>query len=461
MKELRLKLIEEWLREGEFLIGEVATIGAPPAGPIGRVCLDSRLAQPGSLFVALVGDRVDGHRFVDEANRNGAVAALVSHERIGDLRRRLPGSITLIPVTDQLVALQYLATRWRSGFSELLRVGVTGSNGKTTTKEMISAILSHMGPTVRSAGNFNSEIGLPMEILKIRAAHVYGVFEMGINRVGEMEILASMVEPNVGLITNIGTAHLGMFGSRSELIREKGRIFSRFGAEDVAVLPDDDEIVASLSDSVPGRVVRYTAKTAGIDDVTYLGLEGSLLRLSGGEVRLNVPGRRMVENATAALTVCRLLGADDHEIADGLDAFRSISGRAELIEGPVTIIQDAYNANPESVRASLDLLSEVQGGRRIAVIGAMKELGELAPDAHREIYRYARSLGIDQVWFVGDEFAAVIPEPPSGFRVFADNRWSELENAARGFRDGDTVLLKGSRAVALERLLPVIEGSFA
>jgi UDP-N-acetylmuramoyl-tripeptide--D-alanyl-D-alanine ligase len=454
---LRVSMIAEWLHDGDYLVGDAVAIGAPMVGEIGRVCTDSRLAQPGSLFVALVGERVDGHRFIDEANRNGAIAALVSHERLADLRRSLPGSITLLPVTDQLAALQYLATRWRSQFSELLRVGVTGSNGKTTTKEMIASVLSHLGPTVRSSGNFNSEIGLPMEILKIRSRHVYGVFEMGINRVGEMELLASLVEPNVALITNIGTAHIGMFGSRDGLIREKAMIFSKFADDSVAVIPDSDEIASAASHMVPGTVIRYTRETAGIEDVEYAGLDGSVLHLSSGDVRLRIPGRRMVENATAALTVCRLLGAEDHEIIDGLEAVQPVAGRSEVIPGAVTVIQDAYNANPESVRASLDLLAEADATRRIAVIGAMKELGDFAPDAHRGVYEDAVARGFDELWLVGDEFLSVVPATSGRVRSFADDNWAELENAARGLREGDIVLLKGSRTVALERLLPVIQ----
>jgi UDP-N-acetylmuramoyl-tripeptide--D-alanyl-D-alanine ligase len=459
MSGITLGRLIEYLRAGECLVAEPETIGAPTANQIGRVCSDSRLAQPGALFVAIEGARVDGHEFVDEAGGNGAIAALISGEKLQRLRAVVYSSITLLPVEDPLAAMQHVARQWRATVPELVRIGVTGSNGKTTTKEMIAAILSRVAPTVRSAGNFNSEIGLPMELMKIRSEHRFGVFEMGINRIGEMALLAELVDPTIALVTNIGSAHIGMFGSREALIEEKRSVFSRFTGSQTAVIPDDPEVSDLLVPSAPGTVIRYNRETAGVEVVELRGFDGTMLRIGGREVLLPLPGKQMVENAYAAITVCRALGADDAQISSGLTSLTPVAGRAEVIQGAVTVIQDAYNANPESVRASLDLLAETAGeGRRIAVIGAMKELGEFSDEAHRLVSAYAGSIGLDEVWLIGEEFASAAVESSGPTRIFLDHEWADLEAALGALKQGDTVLLKGSRSLALERLLPAIRG---
>jgi UDP-N-acetylmuramoyl-tripeptide--D-alanyl-D-alanine ligase len=455
---LSLAQLIEWLREGKQLAAEPVRIGSPTTVEFGQICLDSRLAQPGSLFVALAGERVDGHAYIDDANRHGAAAALVDHEKLPSAQASVYGSIILLPVLDPLHSIQLVAERWRQQFPDLFRVGVTGSNGKTTTKEMIASILSRVAPTVRSTGNFNSEIGLPAEILRIRDNHRFGVFEMGINRVGEMPLLARMVEPDCAVITNIGSAHIGMFGSRDTLIAEKRSIFDRFGDSSVAVIPDDPELELVLRSGMPGRTIRYNQDTAGVRSVSPGGLSGSELELEEGAAHLPLPGEKMVQNALCALTVCRHLGAGARALVDGLEAAPAMPGRLQIVEGPITIIQDAYNANPESVRASLELLADTPAeGRRVAIVGAMKELGDFAHDGHREVWRYASALGLDLLWLIGDEFVEVVTQSVPEIRVFGDTQWSQLEHAVKALHAGDVVLLKGSRSVGLERLLPVIE----
>ncbi len=458
MSGVPIDTIGGWLAADGHLVDRVAVIGAPLAREVTGACVDSRLVRPGDLFVALPGERTDGHEFVDHAVQSGAVCALVAADRLAVLRPKVYGSVRLFPVDDTLAALQSLSLRWRRGFSELTRIGITGSNGKTTTKEMIAAILSLVAPTVSSRGNYNSDIGLPIELLRIRSHHRYGVFEMGMNRPGEIGLLAGLVEPDIGLVTNVGRAHVGMVGSEDDVAREKRAVFSRFTGEQTAVVPAGDRYADVLARDVNGHVVRYDMQTAGISRVESRGIDGSRLHCAEGTIDLKLPGGPMVTNAIAAMTIVRRLGAPFECIRDGLEQLTPVFGRLEIFRGEVTLIRDCYNANPESMRPALDLLaSSPVRGRRVAVLGAMKELGDHSEEAHRELVRYTRELELDVVWLVGDEFAGVEERGIAGeTRVFGYDQWQDLVSAAGQLQVGDIILLKGSRALALERLTPVV-----
>ncbi len=458
MSGVSVESLTTWLAEDGHLVDRVAVIGAPLAREINGACIDSRLVRPGDLFVALPGERTDGHEFVDHAVQSGAVCALVAADRLAQLRPNVFGSVRLVPVDDTLAALQSLSLRWRRLFPELVRIGITGSNGKTTTKEMIAAILSLVAPTVSSRGNYNSDIGLPVELLRVRAEHQYGVFEMGMNRPGEIALLAGLVEPDIGLITNIGCAHVGMVGTEHDVALEKRAIFSRFTGEQIAVVPAGDRYADLLAGDVDGHVVRYDMQSAGVSRVEPRGLDGSRLHCVEGPIDLKLPGGPMVTNAIAAMTVVRQLDVPFERIRDGLEQLRPVFGRLEIIRGDLTLIRDCYNANPESMRPALDLLAgSATRGRRVAVLGAMKELGEHSAEAHRELVRYVDELDLDEVWLVGDEFVAIKESGLArGARVFGYDQWDELVAAAGDLGPGDVVLLKGSRALSLERLTPVV-----
>lgn len=466
MSGILFDTIVEWLTRDGHLVDRIAVIGAPTTRAISGACVDSRLARPGCLFVALPGERTDGHAFVDHAVQGGATCALVAADRLARVRRSVFGSARLLPVDDTLAALQSLALRWRRRFGGLRRVGITGSNGKTTTKELLASILGGLASTIYSHGNYNSDIGLPMELLRIREEHRYGVFEMGMNRVGEIGLLAELVEPDVALITNIGRAHIGMVGSQDAIAREKRAIFSLFDGRQTAVIPAADRYADYLADGVNGRVVRTSMETAGVDRVVPLGIDGSRLECAEGPIELRLPGAHMVSNALGALTVARLLDVPFATIRDGIERVEPVFGRAEVLRGHVTVIQDCYNANPESMRSALEVLAQSEtAGSRVAILGAMKELGEDAAASHREIVDFARAQPIDEVWLVGDEFADVAsehsgrPEASGGaptMRVFRYDEWERLANAAGELASGATVLLKGSRALALERLTPLV-----
>lgn len=469
MSGILFDTIVEWLTEDGHLVDRIAVVGAPTTREIGGACVDSRLARPGCLFVALPGERTDGHEFVDHAVQGGATCALVAADRLASVRRSVYGSVRLLPVDDTLAALQSLALRWRRRFSGLRRIGITGSNGKTTTKELLASILGGVAPTIYSHGNYNSDIGLPMELLRIRDEHRYGVFEMGMNRVGEIGLLAELVEPEIALITNIGRAHIGMVGSKDAIAREKRAIFSFFDGRQTAVVPASDRYADYLADGVNGRVVRSSMETAGVERVVPLGIDGSRLECPEGPIGLRMPGAHMVANALAVMTVARLLDLPFAAIRDGIERVEPVFGRAEVLRGDVTVIQDCYNANPESMRSALEVLAQsATEGRRIAILGAMKELGDDSVASHREVLDFARTQSVDGVWLVGDEFADAVADEPGGVeagrtgaagpavRVFRYDQWEGLVEAAGSLSSGDTVLLKGSRALALERLTPVV-----
>jgi UDP-N-acetylmuramoyl-tripeptide--D-alanyl-D-alanine ligase len=406
--------------------------------------------------VALPGEHTDGHNYIDHAVQNGAVAALVHDERMPGLRKTVFGSVTLFPVDDPLAAFQSLGQAWRKTFPRLTRIGITGSNGKTTTKEMLTSILSLHAATMHTRGNYNSDIGLPMELLRIRDEHSFAVLEMGMNRPGEIKLLASLAEPDYALITNVGSAHVGMIGSREGIAREKKAIFSQFNGNQIAFVPADDEFADFLAEDVPGDVIRYDRETAGITGVELRGIDGTLLHVTEGVVHLRMPGEQMVANAAAAITIARTLSVPFPTIKEGLERVNPIFGRAEVFRSSVTVIQDCYNANPESMSAALSLLaaSPVQG-KRVAILGAMKELGDQAGPAHSECARRALSLEIDEVMLVGDEFEQAASElDADNVSFFGYSEWERLNEALARIEDGDLVLLKGSRSVALERLTP-------
>ncbi|MEE8441677.1 MAG: UDP-N-acetylmuramoyl-tripeptide--D-alanyl-D-alanine ligase [Spirochaetia bacterium] len=458
MSGIELRLVESWLQSAGLLSAEPQVLGTPVSDNVGSACVDSRLVVPGCLFVALPGERADGHNFVDEAIGRGAVAAFVRADRFAEVRSRVYGSATLFPVDDPLKALQEIARRWREMHPDLVRVGITGSNGKTTTKELVAAMLARVAPTVYSHGNYNSDIGLPVELLRIRPEHRFGVFELGMNRPGEIAEAADLVLPDVALITNVGSAHVGMLGSRRRIAEEKKKIFSRFGRDQTAIVPSSGEFSRFLASGVDGTVVRYGRSTAGVVRIENRNLGGAILYLREGPVHLRLPGEHMIANTLAALVVARVLSIPFDAIRSGIESVEPMFGRTQVIQERVTVVQDCYNANPESMATALSLLAEIStAGRRIAILGAMKELGDESAAAHRTVVQRALSTGVDEVWLVGDEFAEVAGSSTENVRSFRDDEWEDLEHDAAEIADGDAVLLKGSRLLELERLTPVIQ----
>jgi UDP-N-acetylmuramoyl-tripeptide--D-alanyl-D-alanine ligase len=427
--------------------------------PMSAISVDSRTVQPGSLFVALSGERTDGHRYLAEAAEGGARAALV--RRGADELARVPDSLVLIEVSDPLEALQNAAARHIQRMPAL-RIGITGSNGKTTTKEILVSVLSQRDATFFTRGNFNSDIGIPMSAFELTSEHRYAVFEMAMNHKGEMARLAQIVRPHIALITNIGTAHIGLIGSRRGIALEKKAIASAFTGGETLFVPEDDDFRSLLEDGVRGTVEAFGPSSAeyylGYSD---RGTEGSVLHFEEGQARLSIPGRHNVRNALGVVAIARSLGLDSASIITGLEAARAADGRMQVISGAVTVLSDEYNANPDSMIAALSTLAEARTeGRRVAVLGEMMELGEYAAKGHEKVLRSLATLGLDAVCLVGSADSWQLEKLGFLHGAAPMSRVADTDEAAEWLRRrlavGDLVLLKGSRSVGLERLRPLL-----
>jgi UDP-N-acetylmuramoyl-tripeptide--D-alanyl-D-alanine ligase len=438
--------------------------------PICAVVTDSREATENSMFVALRGERTDGHRHIPEAIRNGArtILAEISQkvvvlESIHDMSES--PALCLIFVGSPLVGLQQAAREYRRR-NTLLRIGVTGSSGKTTTKECIAAILSACypaGTVAVSPGNLNSDIGLALALFDIRPEHTVGIFEMGINRKGEMDELASMYEPDIAVVTNIGSAHIGIFGSRDEIAKEKGNVFAYFDGTQRALLWENDDYRAYLASRVRGSVGYFGLQsTEGLGRIENLGLHGWKIEWKGQRVDFGLPGQHNLLNACAALSVANLLDLDPASAGRGLSSVKALFGRSEIREGKITVLQDYYNANPDSMAAALEFFAAIPSfSRRILVLGSMLELGEESARAHENVGVIAATIQPSAIFLFGDDMAPAKKVVQSGaFKgtLFWTRDMDELAAAVLDFvREGDLVLVKGSRAMALERLTCAFE----
>jgi UDP-N-acetylmuramoyl-tripeptide--D-alanyl-D-alanine ligase len=451
----------------ESATGGRIVAGADSPSPVRSVVVDSRQARDGSLFVSLPGERTDGHEFLEQAARAGAAAFLVSEAQAARRSGQIAAlaarhGVLFFAVRDTLAALQDLARLHMRRCAAVTRIGVTGSNGKTTTKEIIGSILGRGAPIAMNEGNLNSEIGLPIACFGVHEEHRYAVFEMGMNHPGEMDVLADIVRPDFALITNVGTAHIGLLGSQDNIASEKKRIFAHFDGRQAGFLPEGDRYSAFLADGVRGRMILFgPGSTPGYGGSESMGLGGSIIHWEGFLVRFPLFGPHNLANALGAISVARELGVPNAEIRDGLEAVAPLFGRSQVVEGPVTVIVDCYNANPDSMEQAVSFLETVPWtGRRIAVLGGMRELGDESTAAHAALGARLRDARVDAVVLFGAEM-----EPAwralAGSPAAARARWIvrpdelDAELPAR-VRPGDLVLLKGSRGLEMERVLPLI-----
>ncbi len=436
--------------------------------PIYSVVTDSRAATDNSMFVALKGEQTDGHRYISEAIRNGARTILAEIAQKDVALASIRGldeeekarSVCFIFVDSPLAGLQRAACEYRRRHT-LLRIGVTGSSGKTTTKECIAAIMAACYPpeTVAvSPGNLNSDIGLALALFDIRPQHTVGIFEMGINRRGEMDELVRMYEPDIAVVTNIGNAHIGMFGSRDEIAREKSKIFSCFDGRQKALLWENDDYRAYLASKVKGSVAYFgTRSTEGLGLLEDLGLQGWRIEWKDQHIDFALAGRYNLLNACAALSVANMLDLDPVKTAQGLSSVQPMFGRSEIRKGKITVLQDYYNANPDSMEAAIEFFATIPSdNRKILVLGSMLELGEESVRAHEKVGLMAGAIEPSAIFLFGDEMAAAessLRARAFRGRLFWTKDMEELSSAVLNYvQEGDLILVKGSRGMALERL---------
>jgi len=429
------------------------------------VMSDSRTLAPQQLFVALRGPRFDGHEFVGAALALGAAGALVDAEQ--------PVGLAQIIVPDTQAALERAARHWRAGFTGAL-VGVAGSNGKTTAKEMTAAILGQSGNCLATRGNLNNHIGVPLTLLRLTPAHRFAVVEMGANRAGEVAALVSIARPTIGMITNAGAEHLEGFGSLEGVARAEGEMVAGLTAGATAVINADDEFAGLWRALTPARVVtfgvREPADFSATEVHTSVGSEGFLtqFRLSApagsAAIHLAVGGAHNVANALAAAAAAASAGAGLEHIAAGLAAVRAVPGRLQFKQGAsgAWLIDDSYNANPSSVRAAIEVLSSL-AGRKWLVLGDMAELGEFAAAAHSAIGEFARAHGVERLYATGALAARAVDSFGAGAQWYSDAAalTAALTGALGKAAPDVRLLIKGSRVNRLERVVDALAADSA
>ncbi|MGX5656136.1 UDP-N-acetylmuramoyl-tripeptide--D-alanyl-D-alanine ligase [Geodermatophilus nigrescens] len=459
-------------------LAEVAqAVGAPlpdgASGTVTAVTLDSRAVAPGALFVAVAGERVDGHDYLDAAARAGAVAALAT---------RPGGPLPALVVDDTVAALGRLAAEVhrRLAAAGLRTVGLTGSSGKTSTKDLLGQVLAAAGPTVSPPGSYNNDIGLPLTVLDADESTRFLVLEMGARGVGHIARLCAVARPDVGVVLNVGSAHLGEFGSADVIAQAKGELVEALPATGTAVLNADDPRVAGMAPRTRARVVT-TGRSAGADvRATGVTLDDAararFTLVAGGEehpVALQVVGEHQVANALSAAAAALALGMTPAAVAAALSQATPRSRwRMEVTRRAdgVTVVNDAYNANPESMRAALAALAGLPAGRRVAVLGGMAELGPDAAAEHERLGRDAVAAGADLVVAVGPDAVGVVTgataagarhgeggeadagTPPGSTAVAVPDRAAALVFLSEVLVPGDVVLVKASRSHGLEVL---------
>ena len=426
--------------------------GAPVTG----VTTDSRAVHPGQLFIPLVGERFDGHAYIAKALEGGAAGCLTAAAP----ETLLPGKL-YIQVADTRLALKALASWYRDKF-DLPVVQVTGSAGKTTTKEMIASVLSQRYNTLRTEGNFNNDIGAPLTLLRLMPEHQAAVIETGMNHFGEIRYLGEMVRPDIAVITNVGDAHIENLGNtRQGILRAKCEIFENLTPEGIAVLNGDDELLNTVT--LPQTILRCGVGDGcgvRVTDIDDRGLEGvaCTVTIEGEHYRLttSAPGRYMIYPMAMAAAIGRRLGLTGEEIAAGVAAYTTVGSRMHLIRlpGERLVIDDCYNANPQSMAEGLRMLAASPAQHRVAVLGDMGELGQLTAQAHRDMGALTRRLGLTAV-AVGEKMHALTETDPQA-------QWfATVEEAMPAIRQlftpGTAVLVKASHAMHFESIVKELE----
>ena len=427
-----------------------------------NVTTDPRTVGEDDLFAALKGEKFDGHDFIEQAVSDGAAGVIVE-----DAARLYPdGDYTIFVVKNTRKAYQDLALFHRRRFS-IPVVAVTGSAGKTSTRALIATVLEQKYNVLQTEKNFNNEIGLPRTLLQLTKEHGACVVELGMRGLGQIKELADIAEPTVGVVTNVGKSHIELLGSQAQIAKAKGELVEALGSDGTAVLNQDDKRVAAMAGKCKGKVVGFGI----INDAPVMA--GTIKNSEKGlsftcrcfdqviDVHMAVIGTHNVYNALAAVAVGRLLGLSEHQMQKGLAEYKGVPMRQELVNiDNVVFVNDAYNANPASMKEAVDTLVTLTGGRKIAVLGGMLELGDWAEKEHEKIGTYLADKKVDILIALGDEarFMAKAAKAAGMNEVYTVTTHAEAAAVLRRImRQGDTVLLKGSRGFAMEKILPYIE----
>ncbi len=431
---------------------------------VSRVCTDTRQVLPGDLFFALRGKNFDAHDFVDQALAGGASALVLSRDM------DVPDRVPLIKISDTLTGLQALAAYHRRQFTVPV-VGITGSSGKTTTKDMLTAVLESCWPVLKTQGNFNNEIGLPLTLLNLSSQHRAAVVEMAMRGSGEINALCRIARPTCAIITNIGVAHLERLGSPANIARAKGELLDHIPADGFALLPGDSQLAREQARRCYGKVLFFGLEP-GLDiyarDVCRKGT-GNFFTIVMGDIRQDVylplPGRHNVQNALAAFGVGIMLGLNSVQAAAGLSRVILSGMRMDIADtiindGTITIMNDVYNANPDSTCAALQSLEEVTAGTRraVAVLGDMLELGTGAVEGHRRVGAAAVRHQVAQLLTVGQLSretvqGAQLAGGVTGGTVCCQNNAEALDVLRNVLKAGDVLLVKGSRGMHMEEII--------
>jgi len=413
------------------------------------VTTDTRTLQAGELFVALRGENFDGHRFLDIAAGKGAIALIADRKT----DRPIPPNLPVFRVEDTLVAYQQMARWWRDRF-EIPVIGITGSVGKTTTKELIAAVLGTQGPVLKARANYNNEIGVPKTLLELRPEHRYAVVEMGMRGRGEIALLAQIARPTIGTIVNVGTAHIGRLGSEEAIAQAKCELLAEMPNDSVAILnADNDRLMATAATVWQGETLTYGLEAGELRGKL---IDSQTLEVDGMHFPLPLPGRHNASNYLAAIAAAKVLRIDWEPLTAGLSV-ELPGGRSRRHQLPedILLLDETYNAGFESMVAALNLLKETPGRRHLAVLGTMKELGARSPQLHQQVGETARKLKLDQVLILthdpeAEAIASGTGDIPTDCLSTHDAIVRHLQAIVQ---PGDRILFKASNSIGLNRVV--------